>query len=102
MNDLIPYYRVSTRRQERSGLSSEGQQAAVASFAGSQCVRVLAEYTEVESGKLADTECAATDRAASICPVGVILPKRKGFAVPIGERKYDLAPISEQVREKMP
>ncbi len=54
VNDLIPYYRVSTRKQERSGLGLEGQQAAVASFAGSQGVRVLAEYTEVESGKRAD------------------------------------------------
>lgn len=47
-----------------------------------------------ESGKLGDTDFAATDRAASICPVGVILKKRVGFAVPIGERKYDQAPAS--------
>jgi [NiFe] hydrogenase diaphorase moiety small subunit len=47
-----------------------------------------------ESGKLADTNFAASDRAASICPVGVILKKRVGFAVPIGERKYDKAPAS--------
>lgn len=47
-----------------------------------------------ESGRLADTDFAATDRAATICPVGVILKKRVGFAVPIGERTYDLAPIS--------
>lgn len=47
-----------------------------------------------ESGKLGDSDFAATDRAASICPVGVILKKRVGFAVPIGERKYDQAPAS--------
>jgi [NiFe] hydrogenase diaphorase moiety small subunit len=47
-----------------------------------------------ESGKLGDTDFAASDRAASICPVGVILKKRIGFAVPIGERKYDKAPAS--------
>ena len=52
-----------------------------------------------ESGRLADTDFAVTDRAASICPVGVILPKRKGFAVPIGERQYDKAPISAQAKE---
>lgn len=52
-----------------------------------------------ESGRLADTDFAVTDRAANICPVGVILTKRKGFAVPIGERRYDKAPISEQVKE---
>jgi hypothetical protein len=27
----------------------------------------------------------------------VILDKRKGFAVPIGERRYDVDPISMQV-----
>jgi [NiFe] hydrogenase diaphorase moiety small subunit len=36
-----------------------------------------------------------------VCPVGVILPKRKGFAVPIGERRYDKAPINEQVKEPL-
>ncbi len=56
-------------------------------------------HVSSESGKLADTDFALTDRAASICPVGVILPKRRGFAVPIGERKYDKAPISVQTTE---
>lgn len=46
------------------------------------------------SGRLADTDLAATDLAAHICPVGAILPKRQGFAVPIGQRRYDAAPIS--------
>jgi len=46
------------------------------------------------SGRLVDTDFAPTDRAASICPVGVILPKRRGFAVPIGERRFDQQPIS--------
>jgi len=48
---------------------------------------------------LADTGFSANDKAAQVCPVGVILPKRKGFAVPIGQRKYDLAPIGEHVAE---
>ena len=48
-----------------------------------------------KSGQLADTNFTLTDKAAQVCPVGVILKKRKGFAVPIGERKYDKAPISE-------
>lgn len=50
------------------------------------------------SGRLVDTTMALTDRAASICPVGVILPKRRGFAVPIGRRRYDAEPVSAQVR----
>ncbi|MBL8480658.1 MAG: (2Fe-2S)-binding protein [Rhodocyclaceae bacterium] len=49
------------------------------------------------SGRLADTNFAATDRAASICPVGVILKKRVGFAVPIGRRAFDALPISAQM-----
>ena len=48
-----------------------------------------------ESGRLKDTSIAATDTAVDVCPVGVILKKRRGFAVPIGQRKYDKAPISE-------
>ncbi len=47
------------------------------------------------SGRLGDTDFAATDRAAAVCPVGVILPKRRGFAVPIGERRFDGRPVSE-------
>ncbi|MBV5265617.1 2Fe-2S iron-sulfur cluster-binding protein [Pinisolibacter aquiterrae] len=46
------------------------------------------------SGKLADTDFALTDKAAHICPVGAILPKRVGFAVPIGSRTYDVDAIS--------
>ena len=41
------------------------------------------------SGKLGDSDIALTDRAAGICPVGAILPKGRGFLVPIGERRYD-------------
>jgi [NiFe] hydrogenase diaphorase moiety small subunit len=48
-----------------------------------------------ESGRLADTPFSADDAAARVCPVGVILPKRRGFDVPIGERTYDRRPIRE-------
>lgn len=53
-----------------------------------------------ESGKLADTDIAATDLAANICPVGVILHKGTGFAVPVEQRKYDHVPISRQIDRK--
>lgn len=46
------------------------------------------------SGKLGDTDFSVNDRAAQICPVGVILKKRVGFAVPYGKRLYDHAPVS--------
>jgi [NiFe] hydrogenase diaphorase moiety small subunit len=52
-----------------------------------------------ESGRLADSDFSAADKAAHVCPVGVILIKRRGFAVPIGSRRFDLKPISEQFDE---
>ena len=48
-----------------------------------------------KSGQLADTGFSLDDKAAAVCPVGVILKKRRGFAVPIGERTYDQRPISQ-------
>ena len=50
-----------------------------------------------ESGRLADTDFSLADHAAHVCPVGVILEKRQGFAVPIGRRRYDVDPIGMQV-----
>ena len=50
-----------------------------------------------KSGRLADTNFTLDDMAAQVCPVGVILKKHRGFAVPIGERKYDKAPIAASV-----
>ncbi len=47
------------------------------------------------SGQLADTNVGLDDKALQVCPVGVILRKRRGFAVPIGERTFDKAPISQ-------
>jgi [NiFe] hydrogenase diaphorase moiety small subunit len=52
-----------------------------------------------ESGRLSDTDITLADRAMNVCPVGVILPKRRGFTVPIGKRIYDLKPISDLGRQ---
>jgi [NiFe] hydrogenase diaphorase moiety small subunit len=54
------------------------------------------------SGLLRDSAIAPTDKAAQVCPVGVILPKRVGFAVPVGQRRFDERPISAQAREFAP
>jgi [NiFe] hydrogenase diaphorase moiety small subunit len=55
-----------------------------------------------ESGRLVDTAIAVTDKAVDVCPVGVILKKRVGFAVPIGKRRYDARPVSAQALEDAP
>ena len=39
-----------------------------------------AHRERAQSGRLADTDIAATDKAVHVCPVGVILRKRRGFA----------------------
>ena len=46
---------------------------------------------------LADTDIEATDKAVSMCPVGAILPKRVGYALPIGRRLYDHKPIGSDI-----
>src|SRR5437660_9306210 len=52
---FVAYYRVSTARQGRSGLGLEAQKAAVLAFINSNA-ELVAEFTEVESGKHADRE----------------------------------------------
>ncbi|MBN2342884.1 MAG: (2Fe-2S)-binding protein [Deltaproteobacteria bacterium] len=46
---------------------------------------------------LSDTDMAGVDMAASSCPVGAILRKRVGFAIPVGERLYDAKPIGSEI-----
>ncbi len=49
-----------------------------------------------ESG-LDGTNVDAKDKAISVCPVGAILTKRVGYAVPIGKRLYDEKPIGSDI-----
>jgi DNA invertase Pin-like site-specific DNA recombinase len=48
---FIAYYRVSTSKQEQSGLGLEAQRAHVEAFASRLGGEILGEYTDVESGK---------------------------------------------------
>ena len=47
----VAYFRVSTQRQGTSGLGLEAQRKAVIDYINGNGSKVLAEYTEVESGK---------------------------------------------------
>lgn len=76
MDAAIAYYRVSTRRQGRSGLGIEAQRTAVERFAEAEGIAILAEHVETETGKGADALVrrpklrAALDGARSAkCPV---------------------------------
>ena len=47
------------------------------------------------SGLLRDSAVELTDAAVRVCPVGALLPKRRAYQVPIGERTFDRQPIRE-------
>lgn len=69
MQPLIAYYRVSTDRQGKSGLGLDAQRKAVAAFAAQEGFEVIAEYTDIETGKGSDAldkrpQLAAALRAA--------------------------------------
>jgi DNA invertase Pin-like site-specific DNA recombinase len=51
---FVVYYRVSTPMQQRSGLGLAGQRSAVERFVARWRGSVIAEYTEIESGKNRD------------------------------------------------
>jgi Resolvase, N terminal domain/ABC transporter substrate binding protein len=64
---FIAYYRVSTGKQGRSGLGIEAQRQAVATYLNGGNWRIIAEFTEVESGKRADRP--ALDKALATARV---------------------------------
>ncbi len=46
------------------------------------------------------TNLSVTDKAAESCPVGCIVKKRVGFAVPVGQRMYDQKPIGSEIESR--
>jgi DNA invertase Pin-like site-specific DNA recombinase len=76
MRKAIAYCRVSTERQQRSGLGIEAQRTAIAQFAQAQGTTILAEFIEAETGKGADALDRRPQLAAALaaakqakCPV---------------------------------
>src|SRR3954462_4266703 len=56
---FVAYYRVSTERQGRSGLGLEAERKAVEDFLNGGNWRLVAEFTEIESGKHSDRPALA-------------------------------------------
>jgi len=50
--------------------------------------------------RLGDTDADVTDKAVEACPVGAILKKRVGYAVPYGQRLYDHKPIGSDIEAR--
>jgi [NiFe] hydrogenase diaphorase moiety small subunit len=49
---------------------------------------------------LGETDFSAGDKAAEVCPVGAIIVKRRGYAVPVGRRKFDHRPIGSDIEAR--
>src|SRR5215210_7984796 len=66
MESAVAYYRVSTKRQQRSGLGIDAQRAAVTRFAEAEGVSIVREYVEAETGKGADALDRRPELAAAL------------------------------------
>lgn len=83
MKPVVAYCRVSTREQGRSGLGIEAQREAVASFAKSEGLEIVAEFTEIETGRGSD----ALDRRPQL--VAALAEARKQGRCPVVVAKLD-------------
>lgn len=73
---VVAYYRVSTEAQGRSGLGLEAQRQAVLTLCKSRGWEVIAELTEVESGKRADRpQLAAALHRAKVTGATLVVAK---------------------------
>ena len=62
---FIAYYRVSTGKQAASGLGLEAQRSAVVDYLNGGRWKLIADFTEVESGK--NSERPQLARALALC-----------------------------------
>jgi len=73
---FIAYYRVSTPKQGRSGLGLEAQRRAVANYLNGGDWKIIAEFTEVETGKRSDRpQLDAALKAARLHQVPLVVSK---------------------------
>jgi DNA invertase Pin-like site-specific DNA recombinase len=100
MESAIAYLRVSTQRQQRSGLGIEAQRAAIARFAEAEGLAIIGEYVEAESGKGADAldlrpQLAAALAAARKAKCSVVVAK-------LDRLSRDVAFVSRLMAQRVP
>jgi DNA invertase Pin-like site-specific DNA recombinase len=100
MSPLVAYYRVSTQKQGRSGLGLEAQRKAVANFAAAEGFVIIAEFTEIETGKGSDAldrrpELKAALKAAKKARCEVVVAK-------LDRLSRDVAFVSGLMAQKVP
>ena len=100
MERVIAYYRVSTKRQQRSGLALEAHRAAVTRFAEAEGMNITADYVDVETGKGADAlhrrpQLAAALLASRKAKCSVLVSK-------LDRLSRDVAFISGLIAQRVP
>jgi DNA invertase Pin-like site-specific DNA recombinase len=100
MDRVIAYLRVSTERQQRSGLGIEAQRAHIASFAATEGVAIIGEYAEVETGKGSDAldrrpQLAAALAAARTAKCSIVVSK-------LDRLSRDVAFVSGLMAQRVP
>ena len=99
---LVAYYRVSTREQGRSGLGIDAQRAAVTRFAEAEGFEIVAEFTEIETGKGSDALDRRPQLAAALAEA-----RRHGKHCPVAVAKLDrlsrdVAFVAQLMVQKVP
>src|SRR5215207_3698173 len=100
MESVVAYLRVSTQRQQRSGLGIEAQRAAIARFAEAEGLTIVGEYVEAESGKGADAldlrpQLAAALAAARKAKCSILVAK-------LDRLSRDVAFVSGLMAQRVP
>jgi DNA invertase Pin-like site-specific DNA recombinase len=99
-SQAVAYYRVSRQQQGRSGLGIEAQKAAVARFAETEGIQIVAEHVEIETGKGDD----ALDRRPELAAALARARKVKCLVVvaKLGCLSRDVAFISGLMAHRVP
>lgn len=58
-----------------------------------------AKKVAVNADALKGTDISVTDKAVENCPVGALMAKRVGYAIPVGKRAFDHKPIGSDVEK---
>src|SRR5688572_22164916 len=100
MQRAVAYLRVSTERQQRSGLGIEAQRAHIARFAEAEGIEVIGEFVEFETGKGADAldrrpQLAAALAAAKAAKCCVLVSK-------LDRLSRDVAFVSGLMAQRVP
>src|SRR4051794_3099009 len=100
MERTVAYLRVSTQRQQRSGLGIEAQRATITRFAEAEGLAIVGEFVEVETGKGADAldrrpQLAAALTAARTAKCCVLVSK-------LDRLSRDVAFVSGLMAQRVP